>query len=139
MTHFWNSEPWLTYEHAYGDQIGTRAKLLADANWSTRVLDLTQDEATLWRGVRGSYHSIINRFQRDPDFRLEETMSRVLFCGSCWAMQKRLEGGESRPRASWVVQGKWLQSGVGRCLIAGRYKSTAWNLTAFAYLFSFVK
>ena len=60
-------------------------------------------------------------------------MSRVLFCGSCWAMQKRLEGGESRPRASWVVQGKWLQSGVGRCFIAGRYTSTAWNVTAFAY------
>mgnify|MGYP001618282994 CR=1 FL=1 len=126
---FWQSSEWHAYERAYGDEPGTRERLLASAAWKTRVLDLRQDETALWCGVRKSYHSIINRLTRDADFRIAAVIGRQ-FLEDCLPMQTRLEGRETRPRASWNVQADWLSSGIGRCYVATR----EWKPVAFMYM-----
>lgn len=125
---FFSTDTWYAYEEAYGDIRGTRAALLATAPWKTRVLDLRPDEPTLWRGVRGSYHPIVNRLTRDPKFRIVEA-APSLFIDNCRALQSRVAPAETRSLASWEVQADWIRTGKGLCLLALRNG----RLVAFSY------
>ena len=118
---FFSTEAWFRYERAYGDVPGTRAALLATAQWRTRVLDLRPDEATVWRGVRGSYHPIVNKLRKDPEVAIVDADSET-FLNVCLPMQVRLEGGMTRTRASWDVQAEWLRTlpRIGTCWIGYR-------------------
>lgn len=123
MTTWWNSAPWHAYERAYGDVPGTRAALLAEDRWLTRVLDLTQSETDLWRGVRRSYHPIVNKLTKDPAFTITR-LNSTAFLDVCRPIQLRLEGGETRSHLSWIAQAEWLIGGplvpVGMCWAASR-------------------
>ena len=65
MTDWWDSSAWHAYEALHDGPPGRRAALLASAAWQTRVVDLSQNEAALWRGVRRSYHALINRLTHE--------------------------------------------------------------------------
>lgn len=131
MMTWWDSEPWHAYERAYGDAPGTRAKLLAENRWLTRVLDLTQSETDLWRGVRGSYHNIVNRLTKDPAFAIAK-LHPPSFLDVCHPMQLRLEGSETRPYALWLVQAEWL-----RCVVE-RPRGVCWAASRYATPMAFV-
>ncbi len=110
---FWSTPTWHAYERAYGDVPGTRAALVAGATWDTYVLDLTQDEATLWRGVRKSYHSLINK--KLPHVSVFGAGQTVF--SSVWCIQKAHDvhveaaGRETRSPETWDVMKQWLASG----------------------------
>lgn len=125
---FWSSNEWRRYEVEYGDAPGTRTALLASALWTTRVLDLRPDEATLWRGVRRSYRGLVNRLTKDPQFE-NVIATPAMFLDPCRSLQDRVAPAWARPVASWQVQAEWIEQGVGVCLLAQRRS----QLVAFAY------
>ncbi len=110
---FWESDLFHTYEVAYGDAPGTRTGLLASADWQTQVIDLTGSEAELWRGVRRSYKALIHRIER----------SYVIdAAGSIYSAMKihdQEAGRQTRPTATWAIQGEWLRDGHALLTSAG--------------------
>lgn len=115
---FWESDQWFTYEMATKDRPGTRAALLADADWQTRVVDLRQPVETLWRDVRRSYHSLVNKLEKDPAFSVAEVESATLFLEMCRPLHLREAKRDTRPILSWLVQGDWIDARTARCFIA---------------------
>lgn len=126
---FWRSASWHSYEAAYGDTPGTRARLLAGATWQTRVVDLRLPEPELWRGVRVSYHALINRLKRDSEFRTRR-MTGVQFLDEARALHRSQSGRDTRPLASWTVQADWLDAGTSLC-VGGYLRG---HLEAFCYV-----
>lgn len=125
---WWTSPDWLAYERACGRE-GARARQLATASWDTRVVDLRQDQPALWRGVRRSYHALINRLTRDDGFAVVPA-TPVLLVTDCRRLHRDVAGRETRPAASWVLQGQWLESGHGLAFAAYRARVPV----AFVYL-----
>ena len=113
---WWDSDEWYAYERACGLTVGGRARLLRESPWQTRVVDLSLSKDDLWRGVRRSYHSLINRLI-DHD----STFSVSLHGGNsgdlsgatsrAHTLHLREAGRETRPQASWDVQDKWVREG----------------------------
>lgn len=119
LTRFWETETFHAYERATGDAPGTRSRLLAASTWHTRVVDLSADEATLWAGVRQSYHSLIHRFERDAHFTIREALPTEVL-----DVARRLHltaaGRATRSEASWRLQASWVLAGHARCWLAWR-------------------
>jgi hypothetical protein len=129
LTDWWNSEAWHAYERANRQELGTRARLLASATWQTRVVDLSQDEAALWRGVRKSYHSLVNRLtrqfrERTYDDRLADVprgCERQVTEGegagyivrTCELLHKADSGRQTRSDETWQLMGEWAETGHG--------------------------
>lgn len=105
MTSFWDTDAWHAYEIAYGDEPGTRSRLLASATFSTQVIDLTQSEADLWTGVRKSYKSKIHWAERQRDISLTEDPVAV---GMARAIHIEKAGRETRPMGTWILMADWL-------------------------------
>lgn len=139
LTDWWNSDDWHAYERAYGDPPGTRSRLLADASWRTRVLDLWQDEATLWRGVRRSYHALVNGLAADPTLAVVGVMPDV-FLRWCPALHAAAAGRATRSDETWRIQADWLDRDLARAYVALRDRDpqnqVAANVepVAFAYV-----
>ena len=114
---WWASSAWLEYERAYGDEPGTRTRLLATATWSTRILDLTDDEATLWRGVRKSYHSLIRAAERlyTFDTGFGNGLGEVEVCHALHVASARRE---TRAAETWRLMGEWADAKHGFTVIA---------------------
>ena len=135
---WWETEDWRRYEEAYGDEPGTRAALLASVAWRTRVVDLKQTEVELWRGVRRSYHSIINGLTREyaggsgardvigaPET-LATALSRlspyvaidtaVLYAARRLHIERA--GRETRPYSTWEKMAWWLTAGSAQVAVA---------------------
>lgn len=117
---FWESDEWRAYEAATWDAPGTRARLLASAAWTTRVLALDRPEAELWRGVRRSYHALIHRLERDAGLSVSEARTASDFLGVCRPLHLAEAGRDTRPLASWLVQGDWVDARAARCFVASR-------------------
>ncbi len=124
---WWDSDEWYAYERAYGTQVGGRARLLREAEWQTRVVDLSQSEDMLWRGLRRSYHSLINRLtERDPTFSISVHGSESSDATArAHALHLREAGRETRPQASWDVQDRWVREGRAVVAIASRAEAVA--------------
>lgn len=132
---WWNSLAWHAYERAYGDEPGTRARLLAMAPWQTRMIDLGQDEADLWRGVRRSYHAMINRLSREYLAREGPTAGKLrhVLCGpgagGLIRTAQRVHcldaGRETRPDATWDLMGDWADDETGLLVMAYDYSDGA--------------
>ena len=116
LTDFWSRPEFYAYERACGDEPGTRARLLANATWKTRVLELTASEEELWKGVRSSYHSLINKLAKDDDFSISQT--DPLHFGLARIVHYQAAGRETRSDESWRIQAQWLTVGCGRCWLA---------------------
>ena len=129
LTDWWDTPEWHKYEIAYGDEPGTRSRLLTSATWQTRVVDLSQDETALWRGVRRSYHSIVNRLTREfrpwtPDDWLSDEPRRGerhvtdgegagYIVRTCELLHKADAGRQTRSDATWQLMGEWAETGHG--------------------------
>lgn len=132
LTAWWSTPEWHAYERAYGDEPGTRARLLAEAAWSTRILDLSLDDETLWRDVRKSYHSLINQrpylvteIVSDGGIKPLEGFRRAHIASS---------GRETRPEATWRIQEAWMAARYGRAFSA---LDVDMNDAAFAYVITY--
>jgi hypothetical protein len=135
MVSWWRSEPWLAYERAVGDGYA-RERLLASADWQTRVLDLRPDEPVLWSGVRKSYRPLINRLRDDSGFGVLSGYSRDLM-STCRRLHTEQAGRETRSRESWEVQAQWLEAGLGICLLGFRItegEPSVADVVGFAYI-----
>ena len=104
---WWHSQAWREYERAYGDEPGTRARVLAQAAWLTRILDLSSSEADLWAGLRKSYKALINRANRRLEFRLITNTESARFLHLLAADRV------TRPLATWHLMADWLVSDAG--------------------------
>lgn len=114
---WWASPAWREYERAYGDEPGTRSRVLATATWSTRVLDLTVEEAALWRGVRKSYRSLIRSAERlyTFDTGFGNGLGEVEVCH---ALHVASAGRTTRAAETWRLMGEWADSKHGFTVIA---------------------
>ena len=112
---WWATPQWREYERICGIT-PSRVETLAAATWQTRVVDLTQSEAHLWRGVRKSAKSLIHRAERDYAITLRpaEDMERFR------RMHRTLAGRDTRPLASWDLMADWVRDG-SLVLIGGAY------------------
>lgn len=129
---FWASADWQRYAEATGHDPLLRLTMLRTAEWGTRIVDLTQPEDKLWADVRGSYHALINRLVRDPDFDVT-IHTRSPFSDAVWRARDlhRLEaGGDTRSLASWETQETWMRKGIGIVALATRAGSDV----GFAYV-----
>lgn len=117
-TSWWTSREWLNYERAYGDEPGTRARLLASADWQTRVIDLTLSEAELWCGVRKSYRSLIRTAERRYQIFLVEAPLAEQWGMIIQDLHRQAAGRETRPATTWQIMMRWLSTGHGTAVVA---------------------
>ena len=136
MTTFWQSQRWFDYERAFGDVEGTRAELFASATWKTRVLDLRPHDAELWRDIRRSYHSVVNKLTRDGSPEIFHTfgskMRDDLEAPRC--LHAMEAGRETRPLETWHIMAEWVRSSRAICVCS--YVSIDENVSeakAYAY------
>jgi hypothetical protein len=79
-----------------------------DRSWTTTVLDLTQPEAALWRGVRRSYHALIHKAERQHT---------ILAASAAWAVEvahrihAQASGRETRAPRTWDLMAEWAEAG----------------------------
>lgn len=114
---WWTGRDWIAYEEACGDEPGTRQRLLDAATFTTRVVDLGQPQTDLWRGVRRSYHALINRTNNEHALRgriigaptLITTIGRWSWVESCRRLHREVVGRDTRPVASWEIMEGWVQ------------------------------
>jgi hypothetical protein len=116
---FWDSPEWAAYEKAYGDAVGTRSRLLASADWQTRVVDLSLSEAELWQGIRRSYKALIHKVER------EHVIGSV--SGDCiysaMKIHEQEAGRMTRPFETWTLMGDWVRAGHGLLIGAGVHRA----------------
>jgi len=137
---FWSSHEWRAYERWHDGPPGTRAAVLANAPWTTRVVDLSLSEPELWRDVRRSYHSIINRLKKDVSFAIGEPSDGDAFLDICRPIHLHVSGRETRDITTWILQATWLDArpARGRCFVAwreGRPVGFAYILTSGAWAY----
>lgn len=110
---WWDTDTWHRYEALCGDAPGTRARLLASAEWMTRVVELTASEAELWSGVRKSYKAIIHSAER-----------RYIIGHSgvkpCQMLHLAIVGRHTRPIETWLMMQRWIDDGLGLAVVASR-------------------
>lgn len=109
---WWDTPQWHEYERAYGDEPGTRARLLETAEFSTRVVRLTAPEQ-MWCDVRKSYRSLINRFLREHWI---QTASKEI--AAARGLHAAEAGRETRPADTWALMATWLEERRGRMVAA---------------------
>lgn len=97
---FWSTPRWHEYERAYGDAPGTRAQLVREATWQTRVVDLAQGPQ--WSDVRKSYRSLIHR--GTYEYRIDDAEGPRL---ECQQLHEAVAGRQTRPQATWDLMAEW--------------------------------
>jgi hypothetical protein len=118
---FWSTDTWHAYERLCGDTPGTRARLLASADWQTRVVDLSVSEAELWRGVRRSYHSLIRKAERDFVLRVVDWTSESDSCSgveSAMRLHRLVAKRQTRSLSTWTSQFLWMINGQAALVVA---------------------
>lgn len=98
-------------------------------SWRTRVVELVDDEV-LWRGIRRSYHSLINRVRKDPDLHVRRVNGHT-FLRACRDLHRAAAGRITRPLETWQLQAQWLDHGLAHAYMLTRGES---NALAFVYI-----
>lgn len=114
---WWDTPEWHAYEVACGEEAGTRARLLASADWQTRVVDLSLSEAELWQGVRRSYRSLIHAAERNYDID-DWCVDCDEFMVACATIHRRIAGKQTRPTGTWMRMGEWLKDDAAMLVLA---------------------
>lgn len=125
---FWDTPMWHAYEVAGGVEPGTRSRLLAEAAWSTHVVDLTQPDDVLRSGIRKSYRSGRDSINQVIQ-RYAITLCQPVDIEAFRWLHLQDAGRVTRPQATWDLMGEWLKSGTG--LLVGAAVGSDWR--AFAY------
>lgn len=79
-----------------------------DISWTTRVLDLTQPEASLWRGLRKGHRADIRKAERE--YRLTVGGDELFMV---YEQVHRSAHGNPRPDATYTLMRRWCADGVG--------------------------
>lgn len=113
LTAFWQTEEWYAYELADGQTVGARTRLLRGATWATRVLDLSIDEAALWRGIAKTMRQTIKRGEQQWTVRVEPPESGIFDAYRQVHIDSFGKNG-ALPRAprTYDVQAEWLCAGL---------------------------
>lgn len=111
---WWDTDHWHAYEVAYGDEPGTRSRLLASATWQTCVVDLTQDDAVLWKHLRKSYKSLIHKAERTYQILNMRDAALPL----CHALHDEVAGRVTRSQETWDLMAQWLRQGYATLTVA---------------------
>lgn len=85
-----------------------------EISWSTRLLDLTQPESTLWRGVRKGHRADIRKAERT--YQIMTSWSASDFGFYEYAHQQAHPG--ARPLMTYDLQRGWVRRGHGLVVIA---------------------
>ena len=131
---WWETQQWYEYEEAYGDEPNTRAELLLGAPWQTRIVDLSLSEAELWRGVRRSYHSLINGLGRVfPCGDWAPSLGATGYTSCFYGTERQIgpmnevrdihrmeAGGDTRHSDTWKTMTEWLASENALLMLARR-------------------
>ncbi|HAM40697.1 MAG TPA: hypothetical protein DCP69_05010 [Candidatus Omnitrophica bacterium] len=132
---FWDSQTFHAYERLCGDEPGTRSRLLASADFQTRVIDLSLSEAELWQGVRKSYHALINAAQKNHG--LSWDTQRGGWCRVaekvCRPVHIESAGRETRPLATWEAMDKWVTAGHGLVVYVSRRTECISTVRGYVY------
>lgn len=127
---WWTSPEWHAYECAYGDESGTRSRLLAGATWNTRIVDLALDEAEVWSGVRKSYRSLIHAAERALTVEALAALGAGGLIRTCQRVHRFACGGrQTRPDATWDLMGDWAGDGRGLIAMAFDYQNRPPEMT----------
>lgn len=144
MTSWWDTPQWHAYERECGEEPGTRAKLLAEAQWQTQVVDLSQPVEKLWTGVRHSYRSLIHRAENDT------ANAWTTFAGGwmrtcdcvCREIHSSASGRVTRSRETWEMMDRWVRDGYGLLRVVSRHVHTgpderpgSWRMDPFGYVY----
>ena len=111
---FWSSPAWRAYEAICQVPI-SRIDELARATWQTQVVDLSQDETALWRGVRKSYKSLIRKAEREYRLRDGSAYDVQMPCRHLHFLEARRH---TRPAESWQLMAQWVENGHGYAVVA---------------------
>lgn len=128
---WWDTPDWHAYELAHGDQPGQRSRLLGQALWHTRIVDLAVGAPALWSGVRGSYHAIINRAHRD--YKIDRVSSRLDVAVSFQMVHERAAGRSTRPGKTWDLMAD--MSEYGALEVYGASRNGGWHAFAGFYVY----
>lgn len=115
MTTWWQTPEWERYERLRGDEPGTRARLLAESDWMTRVVNLSLTEVELWRGVRKSYKALIHKAERE--YVIDAVADGCIY--SAMKIHEQEAGRLTRPMQTWTLMGDWMRHGHGLLIGAG--------------------
>lgn len=121
---FWESPDWEAYEVAYGDAPGTRARLLQEARWQTRLIDLSKSEEQLWKDVRRSYRATIKKGMTDRNLDVTFLTPHV-YLEHAKALHIRQAGRQTRSDETWDLQAQWLKSGQAFGVAAWRARENS--------------
>lgn len=123
---FWQTPRWHQYEEACGQTAGDRHRLLSQAPWKTRVLDLSIGRDGIWKGMRKSYRQEVRKGQS------RFGVGDLSFLPRMRALHLKAAGRNTRSDRSWEIQGEWVRDGIGMCLIAHDLRTG--DDVAFAYI-----
>lgn len=126
---WWETPQWLAYEEAYKSAV-PRVQELAEATWQTRVIDLSLDEAELWRGVRKSYHAIIHKAERDLS--IAEWFAPCA-CEVARDVHRQAAGRETRSSVTWSLMQDWIALRRG-LMVGAERKGVHDSALAFVYV-----
>jgi hypothetical protein len=84
----------------------------------TQVLDLSPSLEELWRGVRKSYQSLINRGLRSYDVEINDDIEAYVL------LHAQANGGSPRSSETYACQGRWLTTRNGLLIMADRLDHT---------------
>src|SRR4051812_37813056 len=130
MDAFWSSPEWAAYETAYGDPVGTRAALVAGAEWRTYGVDLRRSDAELWHGMRKSYKSIVKARTREDGYVSvygRDGADRIEIARD---LHGRVAGRQTRSEETWQIMGQWLATGTALLALSQR----GLQYSGFAYV-----
>lgn len=82
--------------------------------FTTQVLDLSQSEQELWRGLRKSYHSLIHKAEREREIYVVDDQSWNFHAMQYAAEVHREAAGRStRANLTWEEMSLWIRTGNG--------------------------
>lgn len=110
---------------------------VVDISWQSRVIDLTQWEWQLWRGVSSKYKAPIKAQQKKYHICFFNTQVGT---EELPAFHAALEGKEARSKERWKMMGRWLNSGNAMIVQArSPYQQPPTRLLAYAYFIIYKK
>lgn len=101
----------------------------------TRVLDVSRPESELWRGVRKSYHSLINKANREHVVEVHSATTWLPIARTLSRLHATAAGRQTRPYATWELMERWARA--GRALVVTATPPTVEaDVAAFIYVYA---
>lgn len=116
--------PGPNYDYDWTDKI---QKPFTIETHKTQVIDLTQPLATLWQGVRKSYHSIVHR--ANENYVVVHRSAEGI--AGFKALHIRANGKQPRPDMTYTLQGDWIRDGYGLLIAALDNEAERWMAAAY--------